>query len=303
MRSIKLIYHIFSLYSVASQFKEETGKGDFEETTPHSLYPPFVNVFDIENWDFGGDAIVDTYSHIRLTPDNPSKSGYLWSKDYLPNKNWQVEFKFKVGGISKGLSGDGFAFWAARERAISGPVFGSKDYFNGLGIFFDTFHNAMTNDIEFPYISAQIGDGNMHYDNDQDGKPTEKSGCSYDFKNHNNVKAKITYVKDVSLELRLQKDDDDWTTCFAIPNVKLPENIYLGFSGLTGQLHDQHDINYVTTRVAENIGTYKADFASQPYVKHSSHWGKLFLIFVIVGVVALMYVGYQSQQKKARKRF
>lgn len=35
-----------------------------------------------------------------------------------------------------------FAFWLTEERAQTGPVFGSKDYFTGLGIMFDTFANA-----------------------------------------------------------------------------------------------------------------------------------------------------------------
>jgi len=32
--------------------------------------------------------------------------------------------------------------WLTTERAQPGPVFGSKNYFTGMGLFFDTFANA-----------------------------------------------------------------------------------------------------------------------------------------------------------------
>jgi mannose-binding lectin 2 len=44
----------------------------------------------------------------------------------------------QVDGRSNSFYGDGFAVWITRDRAIPGPVFGNQDYFNGLGIFFDT---------------------------------------------------------------------------------------------------------------------------------------------------------------------
>jgi mannose-binding lectin 2 len=47
-----------------------------------------------------------------------------------------------VEGKGDGLYGDGFAVWLTKERAIMGPVFGNKDEFEGLGIFFDTYANS-----------------------------------------------------------------------------------------------------------------------------------------------------------------
>ncbi|KAJ2330659.1 hypothetical protein GGH92_009470, partial [Coemansia sp. RSA 2673] len=43
----------------------------------HTLEPPFIDEgFQMRNYDFGGDAIVNTLSHIRLTPDMPSRVGW-----------------------------------------------------------------------------------------------------------------------------------------------------------------------------------------------------------------------------------
>lgn len=56
--------------------------------------------------------------------------------------SFQVEFEFKVEGKGDGLYGDGFAVWLTKDRAVMGPVFGNKDEFEGLGIFFDTYANS-----------------------------------------------------------------------------------------------------------------------------------------------------------------
>lgn len=55
--------------------------------------------------------------------------------------NWEVVVNFEVHGQGKHLFGDGFAFWYTREKGQIGPVFGSRDFFTGLGVFFDTYSN------------------------------------------------------------------------------------------------------------------------------------------------------------------
>lgn len=111
----------------------------------HSLYSPYVEA-DLQNpfWDYGGDAIVDTNRAVLLTQDRRSQDGWLWSRLPLSVPNFEIITEFKVDGKSYGSHpyGDGFAFWLTEERAQSGPVLGSKDYFTGLGIMFDTFANA-----------------------------------------------------------------------------------------------------------------------------------------------------------------
>lgn len=56
--------------------------------------------------------------------------------------NFQVDFQFEVDGKGEGIVGDGFAVWFTKERAETGPVFGNRDRFEGLGIFFDTYANG-----------------------------------------------------------------------------------------------------------------------------------------------------------------
>lgn len=88
----------------------------------------------------------------------------------------QIEVEFKIHGHGT-LYGDGMAMWLTKQRATPGPVFGSVDNFEGLGIFFDTYKNNRPG-IQFPYVQAMLGDGKTSYDQANDGKATELAGCS-----------------------------------------------------------------------------------------------------------------------------
>jgi mannose-binding lectin 2 len=68
------------------------------------------------------------------------------------------------------------AIWLTKQRAQGGPVFGSMDKFEGLGIFIDTYKNDRPG-IVFPYVMAMMGDGNTVYDKAHDGKANELAGC------------------------------------------------------------------------------------------------------------------------------
>jgi Legume-like lectin family len=87
----------------------------------------------------------------------------------------QIEIEFKIHGTAS-LYGDGLGIWLTKQRAQTGPVFGFMDKFEGLGIFVDTYKNNRPG-VVFPYVSAMMGDGNIMYDKDHDGKANELAGC------------------------------------------------------------------------------------------------------------------------------
>ena len=69
------------------------------------------------------------------------------------------------------------AMWITKDRATQGPVFGSKDNFEGLGIFFDTYKNNRPGTV-FPFVMAMLGDGKTSYSKETDGKDQELGSCS-----------------------------------------------------------------------------------------------------------------------------
>ncbi len=88
------------------------------------------------------------------------------------------------------------AFWFTDQKGVEGPVFGSSDQWNGLGVFFDTFDND--NKHNNPYIMAMVNDGTKLYDHQNDGSTQQLAGCLRDFRNKPfPVRTKVMYYKNV----------------------------------------------------------------------------------------------------------
>ncbi|KAK4689344.1 hypothetical protein P7C73_g759, partial [Tremellales sp. Uapishka_1] len=270
------------LSGVSTKAKDEAGEdslqGMIEKTVPlrtHTLAAPYVDS-DLQNrwWDFGADAIINTNKHVRLTQDKPSQTGWLWSRMPLSVSNFQIDVEFKVDGKAHNLFGDGFAIWLAKDRGKVGPVFGSVDYFNGLGIFFDTYANTR-HAFQWPRVTAMLGDGKTAYDNDHDNVGHELAGCSENFRRRDiATKVRITYIKGKMLQVKLHsKKWDQWTTCFEIP-ADLPDSPYIGFSALTGDVSDNHDIISVNTFSAVLRPEFRDD-AQSPLAEDSTNKGKM----------------------------
>lgn len=242
---MSLILSLLNVF-VAAVSSESDGEYRHVQLRTHSLQKPYLDQdFQSRWWDFGGTTVVDPANKIRLTYNRQHSTGWLWSRLPIAATNYEIEFEIKLHGPSSGIYGDGMAMWLTTSRAVTGPVFGNADEFQGLGIFFDTYKNGRTG-TTFPYVSAMLGDGKTKYDADHDGKNTELAGCSARGIRNAPVssKARLTYHKDGSLKFELQyKKEDEWTECFNVPGVTLPNVLYLGFTAITGEVSDNHDVS------------------------------------------------------------
>ncbi|KAJ2842958.1 hypothetical protein J3B02_005418, partial [Coemansia erecta] len=87
---------LVALMLLASTPSIAAAKGDSIEADVHRLRAftlelPYIDEgFQMRNYDYGGDAIVNTMERIRLTPDLPSRMGYVWSTATLPGDYWKV---------------------------------------------------------------------------------------------------------------------------------------------------------------------------------------------------------------------
>ncbi|ORX48061.1 hypothetical protein DM01DRAFT_1310045 [Hesseltinella vesiculosa] len=274
---------------------------------------PYIDDELQNRWfDFGGDTIINTNRHIRLTSTRQSQQGYLWSRLPITASDFEIEFEFKVGGSTGHLFGDGFAMWLTKDRIMEGTVFGSKDRFDGLGLFFDTYDNERAHRHSFPYISSMLGDGHTSYENDKDGRTTELAGCEADFRERSvPTRARLTYHKDNLLKFEVQwREEDTWDECFKALNVDLPSQTYLGFTSHTGDLTDNHDIISVTTKSIPPIPKEaRPEPAPSKKSKKKSSSGGGFMSFLIkivlaAGLVGVLFVGYRMYDKSSQmKRF
>ncbi|KAI9733737.1 MAG: hypothetical protein M1818_007151 [Claussenomyces sp. TS43310] len=289
----------------------------------HTLVQPYLDSDMLSRWwEFGGDTVVRADKYVRLTPDRPSREGWVFSRVPLTATNWEIEVEFKIYGKGN-LHGDGMAMWLTRQRSQPGTVFGSTDNFEGLGIFFDTYKNNRPGTV-FPYVMAMVGDGMTPYDKNNDGKANEYAGCSARGIRGASVptKARLTYFQDKSLKLELQyKAEDQWILCFEKEDPPtLPSAAYLGFSAETGELSDNHEIISVQANNLYSSGTGGArpgnagtsrqregrGRRTTPPKKRGGGWlWFLFKIIIFAGVCVAGYVGYTAwrMQNKRSHRF
>lgn len=210
--------------------------------------------------------------------------------------------------------------WLTKQRATAGPVFGSVDRFEGLGIFFDTYKNNRPGTV-FPYVMAMVGDGVKSYDKSNDGKDNEYMGCSARGIRAASAptKAKLTYFQDKSLKLELQyKKEDRWELCFETNEPPtIPSVAYLGFSAETGELSDNHDIisvntkNLYDTKIRPDSSTQKPGSGSgrqkgmKSEKKEGGSWSwfffKVLLFFIVVGGAYVGYTAWRTQQRRAHR--
>lgn len=111
---------------------------------------------NMHGWDF--KALINSYNFIRLTNDEKSENGYLFTKTPYEAKDWFVEFQFEISSTGR-FAGDGMAFWYTENPFQPGQAFGHDEKFKGLGVFFDTFRNGdhevlnTTNCIYFNFLA------------------------------------------------------------------------------------------------------------------------------------------------------
>jgi len=210
----------------------------------YSFKPPYLAQKDgtVPFFEYSGNAIASEES-VRITPSLRSQKGMIWSRLMTSFDWWEVEINFRVTGRGR-IGADGLAFWYTANKGFEGPVFGSSDQWNGLGVFFDSFDND--NKHNNPYVMAMVNDGTKNYDHQKDGSTQQLAGCLRDFRNKPfPVKAKIEFFKNTLTLLfhnGMSNNDKDFEVCLRAENVVLPKNGYFGISAATGGLADDHDV-------------------------------------------------------------
>jgi hypothetical protein len=186
------------------------------------------------------------------------------------------------------------AFWFTEEPFVSGKAFGYKENFKGLGVFFDVFKNQASH-FPHPYISAMVGDGVKKFDHHTDGQEFSIGGSHKQILNTQQpVQARVTYDRK-TLEVMVKIEDNDWETCFKVPDVHLPKTGYIGFTAATGGLAARHELLAVTTAVIErDPSPYSA-----PEISHSTSISltTLTFLFTVSGIAGIGYYKYQNRKR------
>jgi mannose-binding lectin 2 len=203
-------------------------------------------------------------------------------------------------------------------------VFGNEDFFNGLGIFLDTYANQNgAHNHGHPYINAMVNNGTAHYDHDRDGTHTEVSGCEAKIRgSEHDTLILIRYENDVLTVKTNVEGTNEYQDCFQVKGVTLPTGYFIGMTAATGDLSDNHYVISVRTFELDVPGAGTEDRSqllptaefAQPERPHSEDAPqsmssfKFFLLILcaIIGVVLVIAVGIlimNKRQETTRKRF
>jgi len=224
----------------------------FADDTPHrrfeykySFKGPYLaqKNNEVPFWTYSGNAIASAES-LRITPSLRSQKGQAWAKRATEFDWWEVELVFRITGRGR-VGADGLALWYTATPGVEGPVFGSSDKWNGLGLFFDSFDND--NKRNNPYISLMVNDGTKPFDHENDGISQAVGGCLRDYRNKPHpVRAKIEYYRNTLTLLihnGLTNNAKDYEICARVEGIQLPARGFFGLSAATGGLADDHDVH------------------------------------------------------------
>ncbi|KAF9923827.1 hypothetical protein FBU30_006111 [Linnemannia zychae] len=196
-----------------------------------SLKKPFTYNNEMPFWDNYG------------TPSVPGLKGAVWRQAPNEYKEWEVELQFKAFGHGQ-TGGKGLAFWYTQDRAVDGPVFGSKDQWKGLGIFMDTSDPA--NHRLNPVIYGIMNDGSKPFPSNPTANTNSFGGCLRDYKNsHTPVVVRVSYIGGI---LKVSADTHSkgkkMVPCFEQKDLNLPLGYYFGVTAQSADhgSPDDHDL-------------------------------------------------------------
>ncbi|KAJ1653811.1 hypothetical protein IWQ61_006141 [Dispira simplex] len=223
----------------------ETFTGDAKLRHDYKMgfkYPMDING-EIPYWRTYGSTVNKDY-YIQLAPNVTNQQGSMWSTRTNIHANWVANFTFYIAGTHK-YGSNGMALWYTANEGRSGNLYGNENPFKGLGLIFHTYNEHEHK--PSPFVMAYINDGHTRIDVGGTTHDHHMVGaCFRDVRNTHPhlVHARLTYDNHkLSLELDTTQDGRKMIKCFEAPNVDLPIGYRFGFSAMSGEKPDNHDVN------------------------------------------------------------
>eukprot|EP01134_Creolimax_fragrantissima_P004244 CFRG4244T1 len=228
------------------------------------FYSPEKNV--VPFWEVYENAMVSE-KEVRLVPSVNNRKGSIWNVNPTSFDQWEVMVKFSIYGRSQS-GADGLAIWYTKERSLTGPIFGTKDRWNGIGLFVDTYDNDGKRDN--PSLYAVMGDGKKEFDHNHDGGEDTLGRCRIHARNSiNPVTIRMSYIdKTLTVSVDETSSNKYFEPCFKVENIELPSGYFFGVSAATGGLADDHVLHSFQT-FSRRTGEQDTEKMAQAEVKLS----------------------------------
>jgi len=232
-----------------------------------SFSPPFTSVgrsgarIISNTWKTDQAASVNE-NFIRLTPNQQSKKGVIWSLQPVETDKLSMVLKFRISGPGQKFFGDGLAIWFLRnQRAYPlGDLHGIDENFEGFGVVVDTFKNTETLKLHKD-VSVLVNDKSKTIEQMLENAKGCDAKLRYyeerpDFSFMNTSRIKIL-LSDLSVSIFVDaKGTGDWKDCTTLELPFLPgwlKEAYIGITASTGQLTDNHDVVSLITYSDDDV--------------------------------------------------
>jgi len=290
--------------------------------THHSLRFPFDT--SIQHWHYGGHAVATT-DMIRLTPNIQSRSGWLFNEFDMQSDNWEMEVKFAAWSTYH-IGGDGMGIWILNSTMhpsnsapddwtwLTGPLFGLKSAFDGVGIVIDTYDNDGMRDN--PRIFVLRNDGKKevwNHDNDfktdmvqpAEGAAPDSNSCSFEIRQRGKFwtthlqRMLIRYINEVlhvyiDTERRTNDNLAEYKFCLSVPlpGLKTKGHGHIAATALTGQVADIHDIHQITLRYLDASDDVIDDKTLESKWTGTAQVGMFGIFLNLINFILLGYLAY-----------
>ncbi|KAK9451384.1 concanavalin A-like lectin/glucanase domain-containing protein [Limtongia smithiae] len=187
----------------------------------------------ITEWDKLGSVTVEPDRIFLTVPGDKGQSGAIWTRKQNPYTEWTTQVVFRASGGER--AGGGLVIWytAAKE---AGPIYGARDFWDGLAIMIDSVGNTGGN------VRGHLNDGSIGYA--ALPNPTKQSfaQCPLRYRNTGTmINVKVTSGP------KLLKVEVEGRLCFESHEIQLPQNYYLGISAASYDNPDSFEIFTVKT--------------------------------------------------------
>ncbi|KAK9328734.1 concanavalin A-like lectin/glucanase domain-containing protein [Lipomyces starkeyi] len=180
-----------------------------------------------EEWDKLGAVTVEADRVFLTAPGEKGQSGAIWTHNTNSYATWVTELTFRASGGER--PGGGLAIWYTAQKE-QGPIYGSRDFWDGLGIFIDSMGGQGN-------VRGHLNDGTISYAALPEPQTQAFAQCLLRYRNTGSM---------VSLRLtvgpRLLQVEVDGRVCFETNKVALPPNYYLGVSAASYDNPDSFEL-------------------------------------------------------------
>ncbi|ODQ64723.1 concanavalin A-like lectin/glucanase [Nadsonia fulvescens var. elongata DSM 6958] len=218
----------------------------------------------LKSWHLSGSASIDSSKNrLSLTSlTEANQRGSIWSQNPIPYNSFKFSVSLDVSGPVN--PGGGLAIWYSKNPGETGPVHGSRDFWDGLAIMVDYDARKVDGKGGEGMIRGHLNDGSINYNEIALKDDISKQSFSMCKINYRNTGA--PFVIDIFHEPGNLTVNVNGQNCFTSDKIQLEPFGFLGVSADSTENPDSFSVYSVSTyQDSEKIHERPGRTQQRPY--------------------------------------